>query len=210
MTANNFGRQAVGRAVRRLVVVIAVATVALLVPTTAWAHVTVDSTRPNGDGTTTVVLSFDHSCTDSPTVSLDVAAADGVEFLSGSTAIPGWTVDVIQPTRVTFLGDPVASGEAAQVEIVARITGVPGQPVRFPTEQRCASGDRYSWTDTAPGAEYPAPEVIATAAILSPSAVPAESGAGRTEVLVGIAAVTIVLGAAGAVAASGPRRDTRG
>jgi hypothetical protein len=201
MTPHRGLGQRMARAVHRAAALVAtVVTVAMLTPGSAWAHVSVDSTRPNGDGTTTVVLSFDHGCPDSPTVSLDVDASGGVEILSGSTSIPGWSAELIMPTRLNFLGDPVASGEVAQVEIVARITGIPGQPVRFPTYQRCVNGDGYSWTDTAPGAQYPAPEVIATAAILAPAAASTDSGADRFGVLVGIGAMALAFGAAGAAA----------
>ena len=201
------GGRVTGCAVRRAAVIIAVSVVATLAPAIAWAHVTVDSARPNGDGTTTVVLSFEHGCADSPTVSLGVAAGEGVEFLSGATSIPGWTAQLISPNRINYQGDPVASGQAARVEIVTRLTGVPGQPIRFPADQRCASGDGYSWTDTAPGAQNPAPEVIATSAILAPRAVSADDGADRIQVIVGITALTVVLGVAGA-ALAGRRRPS--
>jgi hypothetical protein len=51
------GPAAVARAVHRAAVVAAMVTVVILAPATAWAHVTVDSTGPNGDGTTTVARS---------------------------------------------------------------------------------------------------------------------------------------------------------
>lgn len=193
-------------AVRRAVIIAAVMAAAMLAPSIAFAHVTVDSTQPNGDGTTTIVLSFDHGCTDSPTESLDVAPTDGVEILSGSTSIPGWRAERILPTRINFLGDPVASGEVAQVEIVARLTGVAGQRIYFPTYQRCASGNGFSWTDTAVSAQYPAPEVIVTSAMLAPAAVSSDSGADRTQVVIGIAGLAILLGAAGAWAGARARQ----
>lgn len=171
----------------------------------AAAHVAVDSARPNGDGTTTVTLSWDHSCTpDTATTGVDVTAGPGVTFTGGATGIAGWAASV-EPGAVTFGGPGVPTGEKVSVDVVARIEGAPGATITFPAIQRC--GDRQSaWTDPDPAAEHPAPSLIATAALLEPvaNAAPAGadpvSGADITQVLSGIVLLAAVLGTVGFLA----------
>ncbi|MFD6140542.1 hypothetical protein [Promicromonospora sp. NPDC060271] len=45
-----------------------------------------------------------------------------------------------------------------------RVTRTVGQSFSFPTEQGCAGGGSYQWTDTDLSGDYPAPTFVATAA----------------------------------------------
>lgn len=189
---------------RRAVTVVALVLAALLgsAPAAA-AHVAVDAARPNGDGTTTITLAWDHSCTpEAATTGVDVAAGAGVTFTGAATAVDGWTFSV-EPNSVSFAGPGVLTGQKVSVEVVARIDGAPGATIIFPAIQHCGAA-QSAWTDPDPAAEHPSPNLIATAALLAPAAVaqPA-SGADITQVLTGIAVLAAVLGAVGFLAQRG-------
>lgn len=173
----------------------------------AGAHIAVDSVSPNGDGTSTVTLVWDHSCTpDTTTTGVDVAAGDSVTFTAAATDVAGWTFTV-DPETVSFTGPGIPTGQEATIDVVARVTGTPGETITFPSIQHC--GDQQTgWTDPDPSAEHPAPSLIATAAILTPAAPAAEptAGADITQVLTGILLLAAALGAAGFLAHRRTRR----
>lgn len=84
----------------------AVAALIWLAPAAA-AHVAVDSASPNGDGTTTVTLVWDHSCTpETSTSGVTVSAGPGVEFTGATSDLPGWSATV-DPSTVAFSGPGV-------------------------------------------------------------------------------------------------------
>ncbi|MFD1085929.1 DUF1775 domain-containing protein [Micromonospora andamanensis] len=128
----------------------------------AAAHVEVARAQPNGDGTTTLTFSFDHSCDDSPTTELVVALPDGV---TASDTVPpqGWTASVTGD-RVTFTGP---GRDTAEVGVTARIVARAGDTLHFPVRQRCADGGSYDWIDITANSEHPAPRLIATNAVLA-------------------------------------------
>ncbi|MDG4828620.1 DUF1775 domain-containing protein [Solwaraspora sp. WMMD1047] len=176
----------------------------------ASAHVLLAKAQPNGDGTTTLTFTFDHGCGTAPTTELTVTMADGV--IAGSATAPdGWSAEVA-PSRVRWSGPGIDAAEEAEFSLVARISGVVGQTLWFPTEQRCDGGGSYQWTGTEPGAEEPAPSLITTGAVLAPAPAPAarsgpesgSGGAGAGQVGIGIAAATVF--AAGLGLALGRRR----
>lgn len=166
----------------------------------AAAHVAVDSASPNGDGSTTVTLSWNHSCTPgTATTGIDVTAGPGVGFAGAATSIPGWTY-AVEPDTITFTGPDVPTGQQVSVAVDARITGTPGATITFPTIQHC--GDQQAaWTDPDPASDHPAPSLIATAAVLAPQATApdADSGADITQVLTGIVVLAAALCATGVV-----------
>lgn len=171
----------------------------------AAAHVAVDSAGPNGDGTTTVTLVWDHSCTpDSSTTGVTVSAGPGVEFTGANSDLAGWSASV-DPTTIRFAGPAVPTGQRAAVTVTARITADPGASVVFPSVQHC--GDQQTaWTDADPAADHPAPTLIATAAIATPAspaggAAPeqADSGADLGQVLTGVLLLAAALAGGGAL-----------
>lgn len=184
----------------RLPAILASAGVALIaLAPAAAAHVAVDSAAPAGDGTSTVTLVWDHSCTpETGTTEITVSAGPGVEFIGGTTDLAGWSATVDASTA-TFGGPAVPTAQRAAVAVTARITATPGASVTFPSVQHC--GDRQvAWTDPDPAADHPAPTLIATAAIATPPATadpaaPADAGAGLGAALTGVLAL-----AAGAAA----------
>lgn len=187
-------------ALGRLSAIVAVTIGALLAfAPAAAAHVAVDSAAPDGDGTTTVTLTWNHSCTPgSSTTGVRVSADDGVEFTSASTGLDGWSAALDGPGAANFSGPGIPTGQVATVQVTARIAGTLGASVTFPSIQQC--GDQQTaWTDPDPASDHPAPSLIATAAILAPApAVDQPSGgADLTEILTGIIVLAAVLGVIG-------------
>ena len=191
------------RLLSRIAVAVAAVVVALIgLAPMAAAHVAVDSAAPNGDGTTTVTLAWDHSCNpDDATTGVTISAGPGVEFTGGASDLAGWTA-AVDPATVVFAGPAVPTGQRAAVTVTARITAAPGATVTFPAVQQC--GDRQTaWTDRDPSAEHPAPILIATAAIAAaPAAVPTDTadldaGADLGQVLTGVLVLAAGCGAAG-------------
>ncbi|AVT37022.1 DUF1775 domain-containing protein [Plantactinospora sp. BB1] len=128
----------------------------------AAAHVEIAEAQPNGDGTTTLTFSFDHSCDNSPTTELVVALPDGVT--ATTTATPNRWSAAVADDRVTFTGPGL---ETAQVGLTTRIIARAGDTLHFPVLQRCADGGSYDWIDITADSEHPAPRLIATNAVLA-------------------------------------------
>jgi uncharacterized protein YcnI len=176
----------------------------------AAAHVAVDSATPNGDGTTTVTLVWNHSCTPgTATTGVQLTAGDGVEFTGASTGLAGWT-STAGPAQVTFTGPAVPTGQQAAVSVTARITAAPGATVTFPSVQQCGE-QQTGWTDPDASSDHPAPSLIATAAIIAPATLTAapKAGADLSEVLLGVLLLVAVLAGLGVAAerASGGMRS---
>lgn len=191
------------RLLSRLTVLVAAGVAVLIgLAPAAAAHVAVDSAAPNGDGTTTVSLVWDHGCgVDDATTGVTVSAGPGVEFTGGASDQPGWSATV-DPATVAFAGPAIPTGQRAAVTVTARITAAPGATVTFPAVQQC--GDRQTaWTDPDPSAEHPAPTLIATAAIAAaPAAVPTDAdeldaGADLGQVLTAVLLLAAGWGAVG-------------
>lgn len=170
---------------RRLVSGLGVAPAVLVVLAgPAAAHVAVDEAAPNGDGTTTVTLAWNHSCSsDAATTGVRVTAGTGVEITGAATSLEGWNA-VVDSGEARFSGPELPTDRLADVEVTVRITGLPGDRVLLPAIQECGT-QRLAWTDPEPGSEHPAPSLIATAALLddaSPtpatSPTPSRSGEG--------------------------------
>ncbi|MER7457960.1 DUF1775 domain-containing protein [Micromonospora sp. NPDC126480] len=154
---------------RRLVALLAAtAAVLLLTASPAAAHVLLAKAQPNGDGSTTLTFTFDHGCGESPTTELIVSLPAGATPATRTGQPAGWKATT-EPSRVAWTGPGLKAGAEAAFSLTTRLTGTIGQPLRFPTVQRCASGEAYEWTDPQPGDEHPAPSLIATGAILAPA-----------------------------------------
>ncbi|MGN9907690.1 DUF1775 domain-containing protein [Phytohabitans sp. LJ34] len=191
----------------RLTVIAAAAVAALLFAgSPAAAHVLLAKAQPNGDGSTTLTFTFDHGCGDSPTTELIVSLPAGATPPSRTEQPAGWKATT-EPGRIAWTGPGLKAGAEAAFSLVTRLTGTIGQPLRFPTVQRCANKEQYQWTDPQPGDEHPAPSLIATGAILAPQpgaaarapAAPTDTGAAS---LPQAALALAILVAAAAVAAT--------
>ena len=137
----------------------------LVIVAGASAHVLIESTTPNGDGTTTITFTFDHGCDGDPTSRLEVRLPSGV---SATRAIDpaGWS-SVLTAEGVAWEGSPIADGDQRQFGLVTTIAGTIGQSFRFPTVQSCEGGGSRSWTDPSDSSNTPAPAFVATGATLT-------------------------------------------
>lgn len=166
-----FARRHRRRFARAIVVTAAVAVAMVAAPAGAFGHVAIDQATPNPDGTATITLSWKHGCAGgAATTGIDITAGQGVEIIAAGSAIPGWNADV-GPGSVRFAGPAVPTHETGTVIVTARVTGSPGESVQLPAIQRCGD-QQVAWTDPDAAAEYPAPTMIATAAIISPPSTP--------------------------------------
>ncbi|MFT4298122.1 MAG: DUF1775 domain-containing protein [Aeromicrobium sp.] len=190
---------------RRILVTLALAGLLLWSAGPASAHVLVETVVPRGDGSAELALTFDHGCTDSPTVSLVVEAPAGSQFLDG-TAPTGWTAAVEGGgSRIVFAGPGIGDGQAPRFTIGARLAGSVGQTLLFETRQECANGQGYDWTDASESQDRPAPRIVATAAVLAEQAPPAasappalpEDGVGLGQIALAIALLAAAAGVAG-------------
>nr|WP_230416563.1 DUF1775 domain-containing protein [Micromonospora tarapacensis] len=105
-------------------------------------------------------------------------------------------------------------GTEAAFSLTTRLTGTVGQPLRFPTVQRCANGESYEWTDPQPGDEHPAPSLIATGAVLAPTAtraatIPVSGTGGAASLPQALGALVLFVVAATAAAVLATHRARR-
>ncbi|WP_275002328.1 DUF1775 domain-containing protein [Promicromonospora iranensis] len=199
---------------RRLATGVAVALLCLVPAAPAAAHVLIETVEPNGDGTATLTFTFDHGCEGEPTDTLEVSMPDGVEALAAG-APDGWTAE-LEPGSVLWTGKAVPDGDRAEYTLDVRVTGTVGQSFAFPTEQRCAGGGSYRWTDIDPSGDHPAPTFVATAASLAetptmPAAPVAPAGSPSVPtgwLVAGAAVLSVIAGATGGRAARRHHRRT--
>lgn len=133
----------------------------------AAAHVVLDSSESQGDGEVLLTFSFNHACAEAPTTELTMSMPEGSQALD-TTPPDGWEGDVTSD-QISWSGLGIDTGLDVTFTVTARLTGQIGKPLIFPTEQRCADGDGYSWTDVDESGNEPAPRLIATAAVLDPA-----------------------------------------
>ncbi len=143
----------------------------------AMAHVSSDPAAASGTtddaGITTVVLSFDHGCGESPTTGLRVQLPDGTTDVT--TADPdGWT-SAVSDGVVTWTGGSVAPKDKGSFELRARLVGQEGEVIYLPTVQTCPDGEE-AWIEIpVDGAE---PEAPAPAVTLTRTVAPAGDAGG--------------------------------
>ncbi|MCB7135610.1 DUF1775 domain-containing protein [Cellulosimicrobium marinum] len=166
----------------------------------AAAHVLIETVEPLGDGTARITFTFDHGCDGEPTDALRVTMPAGVEALAADQP-DDWTSE-LTPDAVAWEGEPVPDGDRAAFTVDVRATGEIGQAFVFVAEQECPSGASYTWDDTEPSGERPAPTFVATAATLSPAAAaPVAAGADPTPLaplVAGVVGASVLAGAGGA------------
>jgi uncharacterized protein YcnI len=181
---------------RAVLTIAALALVLVGTAVPASAHVLIEQAVPRGDGSVALTMTFDHSCDAAPTVELAVEAPPGSELVEG-TGPAGWSA-TLEGERLVFTGPGIGSGEAPRFTIVARLNGAVGEKLLFPTQQTCADGDGYAWTDVSESEDRPAPRIVATAATLAevtpsvtgtqPASLP-EEGASTLQLVIALVAV---------------------
>ncbi|WP_187281226.1 DUF1775 domain-containing protein [Nonomuraea sp. C10] len=187
-------KSGVSRAARAAGVVLAAAVLVLLPAAPALAHVLLESAQPNGDGSVTLTFSFDHGCDGAPTEALLVRMPAGSSALSAGQP-SGWS-SAVKGNTVEWTGPGIADGTKASFTVSARLSGKAGEPLIFPTTQRCTGGKGYEWIGADDDAKEPAPRLIATAAVLDPDLSPAPppavgtDGADDVQVAVALGAFT--------------------
>lgn len=140
----------------------------------ALAHVEPDpATVPAGEATT-VALTIEHGCDDSPTTSVAIQVPDGLEAVSG-VALPGWAIESSGGV-VTWTADeplPTDQEQAFALELTPAADQA-GQTLLLKTVQTCEEGElRWieEWDGEGEEPEHPAPSVTVLA-------VGAEAGGG--------------------------------
>ncbi len=133
----------------------------------ALAHVEPDpATVPAGEATT-VALTIEHGCDDSPTTSVAIQVPDGLEAVSG-VALPGWAIESSGGV-VTWTADeplPTDQEQAFALELTPAADQA-GQTLLLKTVQTCEEGElRWieEWDGEGEEPEHPAPTVEVVAA----------------------------------------------
>lgn len=139
------------------------------------------------------VVSFQpaHGCGGSPTVAVRVQAPvpdARAEEVEGWTATA--TPDGAGNTVLEWTGGRLPTDEPGAFPVGLTVPDAVGTLLAFPAVQRCEDGAELAWIGTAPGDEYPAPQVLVLPAGSAPAAtledVPADAP-GR-DLLVALAA----------------------
>jgi uncharacterized protein YcnI len=162
------------------------ALVALALPASAAAHVTVAPAESPSDGYATLQFSVPHGCDGSPTRRLRVQIPENVPSVTPQVH-PGWSVETKTGPKeeVELHGETISEGVSEIIwtaedeplpdgllDIFGASVKLPageGEPVYFPTVQECEKG-KTSWIEipaegqSAEELEEPAPAVTLTAA----------------------------------------------
>lgn len=198
----------------------AAASMALAIPATAGAHVTVAPQSLPAEGYGEVALNVPHGCEDAPTTKLTVKMPDQV---IGATPqeVAGWRVTTregklpkpaeahgeritegVREITWTATGAPLDPHHFQKFGIVVNLAGTKGETAYFKAVQQCEGGDETAWIEIpAAGAteepEHPAPAVALTAAGSehgSAASAPSDGGDGGTDT---ISIVALIVGALG-------------
>jgi len=165
--------------------------VAALAPSAPLAaHTEASAVAVPAGSAATVTFRPAHGCGESPTVGVRIQApvADAT-----AGAVDGWTAtatpDGAGNTVLEWTGGVLPTETAGAFPLELTVPDAVGTLLAFPAVQRCASGEELAWIGTAPGDEYPAPQVLVLPAGSEPAAtlddVPADAP-GR-ELLVALA-----------------------
>ena len=199
---------------------------ALAVPATASAHVTVSPNTATPGSYALVNFKVPNESATAVTTKLEVTLPADTPFSSVSyVPVAGWTTQLIRQT----LPAPVTVGKNTITEAVTTIiwTAAPGYEITdgqlqvfpvslgpvpdvgallFPAQQTYSDGTVVSWTETGSDAEHPAPVLyVGDAPAASHHDEPA-SASGADAVARGLGIGGLVLGAIGVIVAIGARR----
>ena len=156
---------------------------ALMVPSIASAHVTLQPSEAPAGGFTRLDVRVPNEEDDAGTIKVDVQFPPGFAF--GSTEpVPGWTAKITRTklakpiktddgeitetvSRITWTGDGktgiVKPGEFQDFGLSVQIPGKAGDKLTFKALQTYEGGEVVRWIG-APDSEKPAPQVTVTAA----------------------------------------------
>jgi uncharacterized protein YcnI len=187
---------------KRIALTVVVAIVAIVVPGTALAHVTIDPGEAAPGGFATLTFRVPNERDDASTSSVEVNfPTDAVIPFVSVRPVPGWEVAVERRTldepveseggeidevvaTVTWTGGPIEPGQFQVFEVSAGPLPEDVDALVFPTLQTYDSGEVVRWIDeTPPGGEepeHPAPSVRLVAADDEPTTTTA--GAATTTV----------------------------
>jgi periplasmic copper chaperone A len=167
-----------------------VAVVAVILPATAAAHVTLNPSEWEAGGFARFDVRVPNERGNADTTEVTVRFPDGLTFVSFQPK-PGWkrTVEMEtlaepievfgeeiteQVASVTWSGGVIKPGEFDEFGVSFRVPETPGESLIFPSLQTYSNGEIVRWIDPDPEAETPAPQV----AVLEPAA--AEEAADET------------------------------
>lgn len=197
---------------KKLLMLIAGAALCLLGAGPAAAHVEPSVHGAPAGSFLTFTLHIGHGCDDpgGDTETVEVQLPDGVDEATPMW-IPGWEASV-QDGVVTWEGGPLPTDQYLDFGLSIQVPDTPGETMRFPTIQTCASGEELAWIEeTVEGGEepeHPAPVIEVTESTGDPhggdeegddhgdeeaAAAPADDDDDRQ----GVAAAAFVFGAAG-------------
>lgn len=159
----------------RTALVAGAATAAALVLTAgpALAHVEPDPGAIPAGEATTVALTIEHGCDDSPTTSVAIQVPEGLEAVSG-VALPGWAIES-SDGAVTWTADeplPPDQEQAFALELTPAADQA-GESLLLKTVQTCEEGElRWieEWDGEGEEPEHPAPTVEVVASGAEPAA----------------------------------------
>jgi periplasmic copper chaperone A len=158
-----------------------VAVVAVILPATAAAHVTLNPSEWEAGGFARFDVRVPNERGNADTTEVTVRFPDGLTFVSFQPK-PGWKrtiemetlaepIEVFgeeiteQVASVTWSGGVIKPGEFDEFGVSFRVPETPGESLLFPSLQTYSNGEIVRWIDPDPEAETPAPQV----AILEPA-----------------------------------------
>ena len=160
--------------IRRLAVLVAVcAGGALMLSSTAAAHIDPEPTEAQAGSTLSVGFTVEHGCEGSPTTQLDMRLPDGVVDASPDP-IDGWDGSM-DGNVVTFVGGPLPDDVEGTFSVTMTLPATPDTTIYFPFVQRCEVGEiRWIGIPNEPGDELaePAPALLLTGPAVTPTAPP--------------------------------------
>jgi uncharacterized protein YcnI len=177
---------------KRIALAVVVAIVAIVIPGTALAHVTVDPAEAAPGGFATLSFRVPNERDDASTSSVEVNfPTDAVIPFVSVRPVPGWEVVVERRTldepveseggeidevvaAITWTGGPIGPGQFQVFEVSAGPLPEDVDALVFPTLQTYDSGEVVRWIDETPASgeepEHPAPFVSLVAADDEPTA----------------------------------------
>ena len=159
------------RAVMAVAAAAAGSAVAVVPAATLSAHTEASAVAVPALAEATVTFAPEHGCGDAPTVGVRIQAPVP-DARAGDVA--GWTAtatpDGAGNTVLEWTGGSVPADEAGAFPLELMVPDVVGTLLAFPAVQRCADGTELAWIGTAPGDEFPAPQVLVLPAGSEPAA----------------------------------------
>ena len=156
---------------RRALVGAAVATIGLAIaPAVASGHTEASAIAVPAGEEAAVAFAPEHGCGESPTIGIRIQAPVPD---ARAEAVEGWTAtatpDGAGNTVLEWTGGLLPADQEGSFPVELLVPDAVGTLLAFPAIQRCENGEELAWIGTAPGDEYPAPQVL----VLPPGSEPA-------------------------------------